>query len=322
MNRTRWARLSVLLAAGALALTACGSGGTQATQTASGGGTIRIALNNTNDSLAVEVAQKQGFFAQRGITIKPTTLSDITLVPSLLGKQYDIGFSVGPIMIRAASQGVGLVAISGNDGDSPQDQGVQIFARKGITSVKQLAGKRIGSPTLTGNINIATKAWLSAGGVDPTKEQFVQVATPNMLDQLQAGQVDAVEIIYPFITLAKQAGFPSLGDPERVLSSNYVGGTYWAADKAWATKNPKLVANFRAALAQADQWIAANQNAAYQESATYTKVTLAQAKLAPLSGFTTTISAADLKIWGDAMHKFGGFGGTVDYNTLVFTGSN
>lgn len=322
MKRTRLASFGLLLAAGALALSACGSSGSASTQTSTGGGTIRIALNNTNDSLAVEVAQQQGFFAKRGITIKPTTLSDITLVPSLLGKQYDVGFSVAPIMIRAAASGVQLVVISGNDGDSPQDQGVQIFVRKGITSVQQLQGKRIGSPTLTGNINLSTKAWLSANGVDLTKEQFVQVATPNMIDQLQAGQVDAVEVIYPFITLAKQAGFTSLGDPERVLSSSYVGGTYWAANKSWATANPKLVNNFRAAIGEADTWIANNPQQAYQISATYTKVSLGQAKLAPLAGYTTNVSAADLKIWGDAMHKFGGFGGNVDYSKLVFTGSS
>ncbi|HEX3789274.1 MAG TPA: ABC transporter substrate-binding protein [Pseudonocardiaceae bacterium] len=318
MTRTRLARLGLLLGCGVLALTACGSGGSS--NSASGGGPIRIALNNTNDSLSVEVAQQEGFFKKHNITITPKTLSDITLVPSLLGKQYDVGFSVGPIMIRAAAQGVPIVAISGNDGDSPQDQGVQIFARKGITSVKQLQGKRIGSPTLTGNINIATKAWLSGSGVNPTGEQFVQVATPNMIDQLQAGQVDAVELIYPFITLAKQAGFTSLGDPERVLSSNYVGGTYWTADKAWATANPTEVDNFRAAMSDADKWITANPAAAYQISATYTKVTPAQAKLAPLGPYTTDVSAADLKIWGDAMHKFGGFGGSVDYSSLVFTG--
>jgi NitT/TauT family transport system substrate-binding protein len=324
MKRTSSARLGLLVVAGALALAACGSGGSSGAQSSSdsGGGTIRIALNNTNDSLAVEVAQQEGFFGKRGITIAPKTLNDITLVPSLLGKQYDIGFSVGPIMIRAAASGVPIVVVSGNDGDSPQDQGVQVFARKGITNVHQLAGKRIGSPTLTGNINIATKAWLSTNGVDPAGEQFVQVATPNMIDQLQGGQVDAVEVIYPFITLAKQGGFTSLGDPERVLSKNYVGGTYWTADKAWATANPKLISNFRAAMGEADTWIAANPAKAYQISATYTKVPLAQAKLAPLAGYTTDVSAGDLKIWGDAMRKFGGFGGNVDYSKLVFTGSN
>ncbi len=315
MSWTRPARFGVLLTGSTLVLAACGAGGTSTTS--SGDGTVRVIMNNTNDALDIVVADQQGFFKKHGLKVATTTTNDISQVPSLLGKQYDIGFSVGPIMIRAASAGVGVVAISGNDGDSPSNSAVQVFARKGITDAKQLAGKRIGSPTLTGNINIATKAWLAGNGVDPGREQFVQVATPNMLDELKAGQVDAVELIHPFITLAKQAGFPSLGDPERALSGHFLGGTYWTADAGWAKAHPKTVSGFRAALGDADRWIEANQAAAYRASAAYTKVPPAQARLAPLGPYTTDVSVGDLKIWGDAMREYGDFAGTVDYSRLV-----
>jgi NitT/TauT family transport system substrate-binding protein len=316
-------RFTALLATSVLALTACGggSGGSSSSGGDSGsGGTLRVALNNTTDSLPVVVAQKNGFFAQHNISVKTTTLNDITLVPGLLGKQYDIGFTVAPILIRAKASGLGVLMIAGNNGDSPSDQPVQIYVRSGITNVKQLAGKRIGSPTLTGNINIATKAWLSANGVNPTAVNYVQVPTPNMVDQLKAGQVDAVELIYPFINLAKQAGLTTLGDPERVLSPGYVGGTYWSASQSWASKNSTAVANFRAALQDADKWIAGNSDAAYEEAAAYTKVPVAQAKASPLGEYTTEVSAADLKIWGDAMKKFGAFNGNIDYSGMVDTG--
>jgi hypothetical protein len=36
--------------------------------------------------------------------------------------------------------------------------------------------------------------------------------------------------------------------------------------------------------------------------------------------YTTNVSGADLKIWGDAMTKYAGFSKTVDYGTLVYTG--
>ncbi len=321
--RSNAARFAVAVVACIVALTACGSTQSSGSGSSSGAAkttTIRMALNNTTDSLAVVVAQKEGFFSQHNLDVKTTTLNDITVVPSLLGKQYDVGFTVAPILINAASHGLGVVMISGNNGDSPTDQPVQIYVRSGIGSINQLASKRIGSPTLTGNINIATKAWLSANGVDPSSVNFVQVPTPNMVDQLKAGQVDAVELINPFINIAKQAGLTTLGDPERVLSKDYVGGTYWAANKSWAESNPGTVAGFRAALQQADAWIANNQDAAYQDAADYTKVPLAQAKVSPLGSYTTDVSAADLKIWGDAMTKFGGFNGTIDYASLVYTG--
>lgn len=312
--------LAAVAAAGVLALAACGGGTSSSTSAGGGGdGTVRIALNNTTDALPVVVADQQGFFSAHGIKAATTTLNDVTLIPSLLGKQYDIGFSVAPILIRASAAGVPIVALSGNNGDSPQDQSVQVFTKPGITEPGQLRGKRIGAPTLTGNLNIATQAWLSKAGVDPASVQFVQVATPNMLDQLKAGQVDAVELIYPFISLAQQAGMHSLGDPERALSPNYLGGTYWTGTRSWATANPQLVENFRAALQQADQWIKGNPDQAYQIAASYTKVPLEQAKLAPLGDYTTDVNPDDLRIWGDAMKRFGGFGGNVDPSRLVLS---
>ena len=264
------------------------------------------------------VAEKQGFFTKHGVTVATTTLNDISLVPSLLGKQYDIGFSVAPIMIQAAAARIPLVAVAGNNGDSPQGVGLEVFARAG-TDVHQLQGKRIGTPTLTGNLNIATKAWLSSNGVDPSSVQFVQVASPNMIDQLRSGQVDAAELIPPFNSIARQQGLASLGDPERVLSNGYVGGTFWTASTSWAGANASKVDAFRAALRDADQWIAQNPQAAYQASADYTKVPLEQARETPLT-YTTNVTPADLQVWGDAMAKFGGFGGRVDYNSLVATG--
>ena len=325
MRSSRLLSAAAVAAASFIALVGCSSSAPQSSSGSSTGSstsetTIRIALNNTSDSLPVVVAEKQGFFTKNHLKVQPTTLADITVIPSLLGRQYDMGFTVAPIFINAVSAGVSAVMISGNDGDSPAHEGVQIFVGNGITSAADLKGKRIGSPTLTGNINTATKAWLASEGVDPTSVQFVQVPTPNMTDELKAGQINAAELIYPFISTAKTDGLKSLGDPERSLTSSYLGGTYWAASTGWAKANPAAVAGFRAAIKEADAWISANNQAAYQDIADYTKVPLSQAEESPLTVYTTTVSGSDLKVWGDAMTKYAGFSKTIDYSALVYTG--
>ncbi|MGH3277189.1 MAG: ABC transporter substrate-binding protein [Streptosporangiaceae bacterium] len=322
MRHSRVLSLSALATASLIAAAGCGSSSSSsgASSPASGTTTIRIALNNTSDSLPVVVAEKEGFFKKDHISIQPTTLADITVVPSLLGRQYDVGFTVAPIFINAVAAGVSAVMISGNDGDSPTHEGVQVFVGKGITSIAGLKGKRIGSPTLTGNINTATKAWLAANGVNPSSVQFVQVPTPNMADELKAGQIDGAELIYPFISTAKADGLQSLGDPERTLTSSYLGGTYWAASASWAKANPTAVSEFRTAIDEADAWISANHQAAYQDIARYTSVSLSEAEESPLTVYTTSISDSDLKIWGNAMTKYSGFDKTIDYSTLVYTG--
>jgi NitT/TauT family transport system substrate-binding protein len=323
MPNPRLAGALALAAASVIAAAGCASSsaGAQSSGSSSGGATtIRIALNNTSDSLPVVVAEKEGFFTKNHLNVQPTTLADITVVPSLLGRQYDIGFTVAPIFINAAAAGVSAVMISGNDGDSPTDEGVQVFVGKGITGAAGLKGKRIGSPTLTGNINTATKAWLASNGVNPSSVQFVQVPTPNMTDELKAGQIDGAELIYPFIGTAKADGLTSLGDPERALTSHYLGGTYWAASSAWAKSNPAAVTEFRTAIKEADTWISANNEAAYQDIADYTKVPLSEAKESPLTAYTTSVSSGDLQIWGNAMKKYAGFTKTVNYPALVDTG--
>jgi NitT/TauT family transport system substrate-binding protein len=322
MRHSRLLSLSALATASLIAAVGCSSSSSSsgASSSASGNTTIRIALNNTSDSLPVVVAEKEGFFTKNHITVQPTTLADITVVPSLLGRQYDIGFTVAPIFINAVAAGVSAVMISGNDGDSPTSEGVQVFVGKGITSIADLKGKRIGSPTLTGNINTATKAWLAANGVSPSSVQFVQVPTPNMTDELKAGQINAAELIYPFISTAKTDGLQSLGDPERALTSSYLGGTYWAASTSWAKSNPTAVTEFRTAINEADAWIAANHQAAYQDIASYTSTSMSEAEESPLTVYTTNVSGSDLKIWGNAMTKYAGFTKTIDYGSLVYTG--
>ena len=47
---------------------------------------------------------------------------------------------------------------------------------------------------------------------------------------------------------------------------------------------------------------------------------LSEAEESPLTAYTTTVSGADLQIWGNAMKKFGGFTKTINYSALVYTG--
>jgi len=141
-----------------------------------------------------------------------------------------------------------------------------------------------------------------------------------MTDELKAGQINGAELIYPFISSAKADGLQSLGDPERSLTSTYLGGTYWAASTSWAKSNPAAVTEFRTAINEADAWIAANHQAAYQDIASYTGTSMSEAEESPLTVYTTNVSGSDLKIWGNAMTKYAGFTKTVNYGALVYTG--
>ncbi|MFB2599331.1 ABC transporter substrate-binding protein [Herbiconiux sp. P17] len=282
----------------------------------SGVATVRVAENNTASSLLVAVAQEQGYFDDHDLDVQGTTLADITVIPSLLGNQYDIGFSVAPMIINAASAGVDVAAISGNDTESDVPS-FEVFGREGITEAGQLEGMKIGTPTLTGNINLLTKAWLDSEGVDPSTVQFIQVATPNMVDQLKAGQIDAAELQNPFISQAEGAGMTNLGSVDRALGGEYVGNSFWISSGAWADANPEVVERFRAALDDAAAWVAANPDDAYQTVADFTKVSVDVAKQSPLGNYGTAIVPGTFDSWLDAMKTYNGFAGTVDVDKLT-----
>jgi len=319
--KSRFTRKLLLAAASAIALSTALAACSSNTGGTSGGGSspqLRIVTNNTIASLPVVVAQQEGFFKDEGLTANLTTVADITKIPPTLGKQYDIGFGVQPALIRAASQGLPLAMISGNAITSTKDQQYVIMTRpnSGISTPASFNGKKLGTPTLNGNIHIGTLYWLQQNGVDPKSVTSLQVPTPVMVDQLKAGLIDAAEMQQPFIDIAKKAGMvqaayalSAVGDPA------YMSG--WLATRPWAEKNPAAVTKFRAALDKANAWITANQAAARQMLSKFTKTDPSVLGDTPISAFTTDLSVESVQQWDAPMRAVAGFTGKVDYNKLV-----
>jgi len=323
MKSMRHLRRGIVAVAAALALsataTACSSGGSDGGK--AGGASIRVAANNTQASLPVIVADKQGFFKEEGLTAKVTVVADISKIPPTLGKQYDIGFGVQPSLIQAVSKGINIAAISGNATSSEKQQDYVIMARPeaNIKGPKDLEGKKLGSPTLNGNIHTATLYWLKQNGVDPNSVKALQVPTPTMVDQLKAGLIDAAEMQQPFIELAKKAGMveagyalSAVGDPTAM--------SCWIADRAWAEKNTDTLTKYRAALDKANAWIKDNDKEARQVLSDFTGQSLDVIGDAPLTNFNTELTVDSVKQWDAPMKAVTDFNADLDYDKLVVTG--
>jgi ABC-type nitrate/sulfonate/bicarbonate transport system substrate-binding protein len=280
---------------------------------------LRIAMNASASSLPIVAADLEGFFEDEGITVTREPVPDVTLIPQLLGQQYDIGFTVAPIAISAFSGGLDVSIISGNNFNSPDVEAGQLITAKDITDVSQLEGATIAAITTTGSLNLATLAWLDSQGVSPDSVRVVQVAPPDMLPQLQEGVIQAMESNFPFTQLALDAGFNSLGDPENELYGRTVD-SYWLASGSWAAANPDGIERFKRALDNADQWLADNPEDAAQMLSDFSGIPPATASLVPMNQFTTDFTSDDVQVWLDLMKDFGGFAPDVDLDKLVFQG--
>lgn len=315
-NSTRLLRLAVGLSItlGFTSLAACGaSSGDSSDQ-----GQVRLAINNTSASLAAVVADKQGFFKKEGLNVKSTVMTDISKIPPTLGHQYDIGFGVQPLMIRASTQGLDIAMISGNEYTTEQKPEVLVIARPGagIKTAADLAGKRLAAPALTGNLHLGTLYWIKQAGADPNSVKSVQVATPSMLDQLKSGTVDAAELQQPFANLAIKAGMVSVGYPFGPIGEPAQLSS-WIASNSWAHKNGSTVTEFRAALDDAKKWIEANPSEAKAILAQFTGLDPAVVAASPLPEFTTDNSATSVQQWDKVMRSVSDLKAKVDYDKLV-----
>jgi NitT/TauT family transport system substrate-binding protein len=234
--------------------------------------TINVAIQPAVTALPMVVADKKGLFAKRNIEVK-WRVSQVPISDTIntLGRQFDITMGTQPALIAAAGSGVPVVAITGGGLDTPAVPTCNIVARadRGITTFKQLAGKTVGSLTLTGNIHFALLDVLQKQGVDLDGIQWVVGTIPQLPDLLKAGRVDAIEEIEPFAGIAIAAGGVALGDPFRSIGDRAFVG-YWLAHRDWANKNQDVVLRYTEAMKEAADWVAANPDEARVFLSSYT----------------------------------------------------
>src|SRR5512139_308546 len=113
---------------------------------------IRVTIQRTTTALPIVVAQEKGLFAKHNVAAK-YTISQVQISDSIaaLGRQFDIAMGTQPALIAAAGQGLPIVVVTGAALDTTKVPTSDIVASKesGITSLKQLEGKTVGTLTLT-----------------------------------------------------------------------------------------------------------------------------------------------------------------------------
>lgn len=317
-----------VLVANALALaliaTACGDSSPDTagdTNSSDPGPTeVRVAYVPATTTLPLHVAEAQGYFDQHGLDVTLTEAANISDIPATLGRQFDIALGTATDLIRAGRAGVDVVQIAGNTIDTEENPFVRLVVRpdSGIENVAQLEGKTVASPTLSGVIHVAVLYWAQQEGVDPSAITGVQVPPPNLPDQLQAGQVDAVEALEPFASQLVANGNVSLGDPFAAIGLP-LATNFWIADGEWARSNPEAIDGYVEALEQAVTYIDKNPAEARAVLQDYTGFPAAIADTVPLPTYDFDIRAEDLATWGQVLQEIGQLDGEVDPNELIFS---
>jgi NitT/TauT family transport system substrate-binding protein len=298
-------------AVGVMLVAACSSGGgssaaSSSTTGASGSLSIRIPITSDLSAVPELVAIQQGYFAKNGLNVTTTEVSDTTTLPQLAGHTFDVVCIVPTQFISAISSGIDLTAISTETVDTPQSQTAGILVPKGsgITSMMQLQGKTIGTPSVTGTMILGVKKLIKDGGGNPDSINPVQAQASQLGDLLTAGKFQAITALQPVLTHLVNQGFVDLGDPFRAVD-NLTANGMCAAPTSYVQAHPKLASEYQAAIKEAGAWVQKNPAAAlklYEDKSGTSAATLAGVKLPQIEG---PILTSDLNNWQNLMSQMG-----------------
>jgi NitT/TauT family transport system substrate-binding protein len=212
MHAKPWRRLSLIVVAGLFAapLAACGGDSGAATNS---GGTVTLGYfpNLTHGSAIV--ADQKGYFkdalAKDGATLKTQQFdSGSDTIDALLSGSLDATY-IGPSpALTAYTQSHGGVRII----SGATQGGASLVVDKSITSIKDLKGKKIATPSAGNTQDIALKYFLKQHGFQESSDGTGDVTVVNQDNSVSAqtfgtGDIDGAWLPEPYATeLVKEGG--------------------------------------------------------------------------------------------------------------------
>jgi len=295
--------LAALAIAATLVTAACGGNGGGATTTADGVTKVKVGVIPIVDVAPIYLGIKQGFFAEEKLDVTlETAQGGAAIVPGIISGQYQFGFSNTTSLLLAGSQGLPLKVVApgvATTGVPGKDFGAVIV--KGDNAIKtaaDLAGKRVAVNTLK-NINTTTvnRVVAQAGG-DPSTIKFVELPFPDIVSAVAKGDVDAGQVVEPFLTIATGQGM-------RQVASNYAGtdpklivGMYFTS-QPFLQQNTKVVDAFTAAMKKSLEYAAAHPDEVRAILGTYTKIDPAVQAGLVLPTWPTALDRAPVQVLAD-----------------------
>lgn len=197
--------------------------------------------------------EHEGIFADHGLELEiDTSAGGAAAIPALVGGNLDVAGSNVVSALLSVSRGLPIRMIApgtfATEDPALDYSAVLVTEDSDIVDADGLAGVQIAVNTLENIGDITITASLEERGVDASGIQFVELGFPDMLPALESGQVDAIWIIEPFLTMGLQQGHRALLWPYAEAREGLQTGSFLMTDE-FLEANPEVVDNFRAAVA-------------------------------------------------------------------------
>jgi NitT/TauT family transport system substrate-binding protein len=267
----------------ALLAAACGGddgdGGGEGEDAGGTGGelrTIEVGVVPVVDVAPLYLGIAQGFFEEEGLAVEPAVAQGgAAIVPAVLNGEQEIGFSNIVSLLIGQTEGLPLQVIAqgvqATDDPENDTAAIAVPADSEIETAAELGGATIAVNTLQNISELTVSAALDGEGVDPGSLEFVEVPLPDMVGQLDAGQVDAAGLVEPFVTAGEQAGHRVLIYDRVATEPEMTVATYFTSQDI-LDSDPDVVDGFVRAMERSLEYAADNPDEARQAIGEYTEI--------------------------------------------------
>jgi NitT/TauT family transport system substrate-binding protein len=310
--------------AAALALAGCTDSGAAPQPTDTGSGEtyqVRVAALPIAETGAIWAAMDAGIFEEHGIELEILPAQGgAQAIPALVAGDIDfaIGQPMGPFRAALGGEEVRILGNYANSlasGDADVNS-VVAGADTGISSWADLSGKTVSVNSLGAAGDLTIRAAVEADGGDPDSIEFVAVAFPDVPAQIEAGTIDAAWAPDPFRGIVVGAGGTDLGGPYQATIPGLTVLTNFTLQHV-IDEQPEMVEAWTAALADALDYAASNEDAVRAAIAKNLDIPDAAAAGIVLPEFTADLSNAGLEDLVALAMQYGYFDTEPDLGTIV-----
>ena len=294
------------------AVAGCGAGNDQGSDAGAGPSKLVIGITGLTTNAPLYIAQNKGWFAEAGLEVEIKIAGGAAAtVPSLVNGETQIGAGNLISIIQSTEQSIPLRAVAAINiaAKSLEDRAhvtsaILVPQDSPIQSAADLGGKSIAVNTLNNLGDLTIKTVAEREGVDPNSLRFTELTFPDMIPAAQAGRIDAIWEVEPFVSSAVAAGM-------RPVSYNFVGtapefplGVYFAT-REFAEENPEVLAKFKEVIDRATEYAMTDEEAVRQVVPTFTRISDQAAAEMALPQLTTTLDPAKVQMLADLMRRHG-----------------
>jgi NitT/TauT family transport system substrate-binding protein len=298
----------VLVALCAAAWASCG--GEDAPAAAAGEPTtVKVGVLPIGDVAPLFLGAEKGFFRDENLKIE-TQFADggAAIIPAVMSGDLQIGFSNVTSLVIAGSEGlpVRVIANGAGAGTGADDAPDAVMVREdsGIRTAEDLAGKTIAVNTLNNVNSLTNNAALDRAGVDYRGIEYTEVPYPDMPAALEAGRVDAVYVMEPFVTVIEQAGGRTILNPMEQTERNYTIATYFA-DERFIQENPDVVERFVRAVERSNEYAQQHPDEVRRAVLEYTKTPPETARVMNLTSWDRELDQSSIELTAQLAERYG-----------------